>query len=122
MQNNSDLQGAPVEQYLGIWCVDEIIQGSEGICGNWAHVGKHMAMYARADGVVLGFTEQGFCIESYDPFWFKYCKKTNLLTGLGRDGIVLITVGFVGKQIAFRFSHADGDSFVQEGGWKGGDA
>ncbi len=119
MQNNSDLQGAPVEQYLGIWCVDEIIQGSEGICGSWAHVGKHMALYTREDGVVLGFTEQGFCAESYDPFWFKYCEKSNLLTGLGRDGIVLITVGFVDKKIAFRFSHANGDSFTQGGGWTG---
>ncbi len=121
MQNNSDLQGAPVEQYLGIWSVSEIIQGSDGICGGWAHVGKHMAMYARQDGVVLGFTEHGFCMESYDPFWFKYCKNTNLLTGLGRDGIVQITVGFVGKQIAFRFSHANGDSFSQTGGWNGDD-
>lgn len=120
--NHNELTGAPVEKYLGIWRVDEIFEGSEGICGDWATIGRHMALYSRQDGVVLGFNEHGFCLESYEPFWFRYCKRTQLLQGLGRDGVVQITVGFsdkAHKKIAFRFSHANGDTFTQDGGWGG---
>ena len=120
--NSNTLYGAPIENYLGIWGVDEIFEGSQGIQGDWATIGRHMALYQRADGVVLGFTEDGFCMESYEPFWFRYNPGKKTLQGLGRDGIVKITVGFNDpefKNIAFNFSHANGDSFAQDGGWGG---
>ncbi|MBE9549967.1 MAG: hypothetical protein IMF09_11225 [Proteobacteria bacterium] len=120
--SNKELYGAPSNKYLGIWGVDEIFEGSTGIQGDWAIIGRHIALYQRQDGVALGFTENGFCMESYEPFWFKYCTDTKLLHGLGRDGIVKITVGFSDpehKNIAFNFSHANGDGFAQDGGWGG---
>jgi len=122
MTTENNINGAPLDKYLGIWMVDEIYEGSDGIRGDWATIGRHMAMYKRADGVVLGFTEGGFCLESYEPFWFKYCEKSKCLEGVGRDGIVKITVGFCDpafKKISFNFSHTDGDFFAQDGGWSG---
>lgn len=120
--NNKQLIGAPIGKYLGIWGVDEIFEGSQGIQGDWATIGRHLALFKRADGVVLGFTENGFCLESYEPFWFKYNPETRFLQGLGRDGIVEITIGFSDpgfKKIVFNFSHSNGDSFTQTGGWTG---
>ncbi|MCF6264900.1 MAG: hypothetical protein L3J24_15110 [Xanthomonadales bacterium] len=120
--NNKQIIGAPIGKYLGIWCVNEIFEGSQGICGDWATIGHHIALFQRKDGVVLGFTECGFCLESYEPFWFRYNKKTKLLQGLGRDGIVQITIGFSDpgfKKIVFNFCHANGDSYSQSGGWDG---
>lgn len=120
--DNKQLYGAPLGKYLGIWGVNEIFEGSDGIRGDWATIGRHIALYKRKDGVVLGFTEGGFCLESYEPFWFKYDTKTKFLLGLGRDGIVQITIGFSEpgfKKIAFNFCHANGDGFSQNGGWGG---
>lgn len=120
--SNQELYGAPINKYLGIWGVDEIFEGSNGIQGDWATIGRHMALYQRKDGVVLGFSEGGFSMESYEPFWFRYCTETKYLQGIGRDGIVKITVGFSDpkhKKIAFNFSHANGDDFSQGGGWGG---
>lgn len=120
--SNKTIHGAPISDYLGVWRVDEIFEGSTGIKGDWATIGRHIALYKRNDGVVLGFVEDGFCLENYEPLWFKQCNKSQYLIALGRDGIMQMTVGFAdkaNKEIVFNFTHANGDSFCQSGGWSG---
>ena len=118
-----DTQGADKIKYLGIWKVDQIIEGNIPIEYQWAVCGKRIALFETDKTHASAFTQSGFAQESYEQFDLEYTDK-NTLTGVSRDGSVRLTISFKAgtknKEIVFSFEAlSQGVTCSEHGGWTG---